>query len=174
MQDTDLLEIYTALIQKCPVCIVSGYCIMYFTLGQSTSKVWGSKGRVWGREDADDAQQYHRHGYTLCRCSAHLLSLLPAKSTLLEKVLHNIFLLLLNGQGQTCVTIVVHIKLHLTKYWNEVLHQFQLARVSSKMEGIHTILLMQYGHTYVNSSIFEHNTRCHDYIKNIVTIHTPV
>ena len=68
--------------------------------------------------------------------------MLPAKSTLLEKILDNAFVLLLNGQGQTCVTSVVHSKLLLTKYWNEVLHQFKVATGSSNVEDIVTILLM--------------------------------
>ena len=59
--------------------------------------------------------------------------MLPAKSTLLEKVLHNVFLLFFNGQGQTCVTTKGQSKLLLTKYWKEVLHQFQVATVSSKV-----------------------------------------
>ena len=50
-----------------------------------------------------------------------MLSMLPTKSALLEEVLHNIFLLLLNGQGETCVTPMAHSKLLLTKCWNEML-----------------------------------------------------
>ena len=59
--------------------------------------------------------------------------MLPAKSTLLDEVLHNVFLLLFNGQGQTCVTTKGHSKLLLTKYWNEVLYQFQVAVTSSNV-----------------------------------------
>ena len=78
--------------------------------------------------------------YTLCRCSAHLLSMLPAKSTLLEKVVHHVFIPCFNGQVQTCVTIVGDSKLFLTKYWNEVLYYLQVAKGNSKVEGIVTIL----------------------------------
>ena len=67
--------------------------------------------------------------------------MLPEKSALLEKVLRNVFLLLFNGQGKTCVTAMAHSKLLLTKYWNEVLYQFQVATVSSNVKGISTILL---------------------------------
>ena len=56
------------------------------------------------------------------------------------------------------MTSVVHIELLLTKYWNEVLHQFKVAKAGSKVEGIITILLMQYGHTD-DISTFEHNTK---------------
>ena len=85
-----------------------------------------------------------------CRvCGVHLLLTLPGKSTMMQKVLHNIFILLCNGQGQTCVTFTVQIELLLTKNWKEVLGHFQVARVSSKVEGILTILLVQDGNTYV-------------------------
>ena len=59
--------------------------------------------------------------------------MLLAKYALLEKVIHNVLVLLFNGQGQTCVTTIGLSKLPLTKYWNEVLHQFQAAKVSSKV-----------------------------------------
>ena len=59
--------------------------------------------------------------------------MLPAKSTLLEKVIHNVVLLLCNGQVQTCVTMKGQSKLLLTKYWNEEFHQFQVAKVGSKV-----------------------------------------
>ena len=81
--------------------------------------------------------------YTLCGCSAHLLSMSPAKSTLLEKVVHHVFIPCFNGHVQTCVTIVVDGKLFLTKCWNKVLYHFQVARESSKVKGIATILSMQ-------------------------------
>ena len=82
--------------------------------------------------------------------SAHLLLLsLVGKSTLLEEVLHNIFLLLFNGQGQTCVTSAVNIKLLLTKNRKEVLDHFQAATESSKVKGMQTILLVQDGNSYV-------------------------
>ena len=77
----------------------------------------------------------------MCGCSAHLLSMLPAKSALLEEVLDNVFLLLFSGQGETCVTAMAHSKLLLTKYRNEVLDQFKVATVSSNVKGISTILL---------------------------------
>ena len=77
--------------------------------------------------------------------------MLPAKSTLLDEVLHNVFLLLCNGQGQTCVTTMAHSKLLLSKYWNEELHQFQVAMVSSNVQGIPTILLTQDGNTYIST-----------------------
>ena len=59
--------------------------------------------------------------------------MLPAKSALLDEVLHNVFFLMFNGQVQACVTTMVHSKLLLTKYWNEEFHQFQVAMVSSNM-----------------------------------------
>ena len=68
---------------------------------------------------------------------------------MLQKVLYNIFLVLFNGQGQTCVTSAVNIKLLLTKNRKEVLDHFQVAKVSSSVEGILTILLVQNGITYV-------------------------
>ena len=69
---------------------------------------------------------------------------------MLQKVLYNIFLLLFNGQGQTCVTSAVNIKLLLTKNWKEVLDHFQAATHSSNVEGIVTILilLVQDGNMY--------------------------
>ena len=72
---------------------------------------------------------------------AYLL-LMAAKSTVLEKVVFHILFLMLNSHGQTCVTIVVYIKLLLTKFGKEVLHHFQVAIESSKVEGIATILLV--------------------------------
>ena len=72
--------------------------------------------------------------------------MLPAKSTLLDEVLDNVFLLLFSGQGETCVTTMTHSKL-LTKYWNEVLDKFKVATVSSNVKGISTILLTQDGNT---------------------------
>ena len=90
-----------------------------------------------------------------CGCSAHLLSMLLAKSTLADEVLHNVTFLLFNGQGQTCFTKVVHLKRLLTKQWHEVLHQFQVAMVSSFVQGIPTFLLTQDGHTY------QHNRTAH-------------
>ena len=68
---------------------------------------------------------------------------------MLQKVLYNIFLLLFNGQGQTCVTSAVNIKLLLTKNRKEVLDHFQVATESSNVEGIATILLVQDGNMYV-------------------------
>ena len=73
---------------------------------------------------------------------------LVGKSTMLQKVLYNIFLLLFNGQGQTCVTSAVNIKL-LTKNRKEVLDHFQVTTVSSNVEGIATTLLVQDGNMYV-------------------------
>ena len=72
---------------------------------------------------------------------AYLL-LMAAKSTVPAKVVYHILLLSLNSQGQTCVTIVGHIKLLLTKFGKEVLHQFQVALKSSKVESIATLLLV--------------------------------
>ena len=71
---------------------------------------------------------------------AYLL-LMATKSTVLEKVVYHIMFLFSNSQGQTCVTIVGQIKLFLTKLGKEVLHHFQLAIESSKVEGIITNLL---------------------------------
>ena len=71
---------------------------------------------------------------------AYLL-LMADKSTVLEKVVFHILFLFLNSQGQTRVTIVVDIKLLLTKFGKEVLHHFQVALVSSMVEGIITNLL---------------------------------
>ena len=68
---------------------------------------------------------------------------MAAMSTVLKKVVHHIMLLLFNSQGQTCVTIVVYIKLLLTKFGKEAHHHFQLAIKSSKVESIGTILLVQ-------------------------------
>ena len=68
---------------------------------------------------------------------------------MLQKVLYNIFLLLFNGQGQTCVTSAVNIKLLLTKNRKEVLDHFQVTTVSSNVEGIETNLLVQNGNKNV-------------------------
>ena len=72
---------------------------------------------------------------------AYLL-LMTAKSTILKKVVFHIVFLLLNSQGQTCVTNIVYIKLPWTKFGKEVLHHFQLAIESSTVEGIDTMLLV--------------------------------
>ena len=72
---------------------------------------------------------------------AYLL-LMATKSTVLKKVFYHILLLLLNSQVHTRVTIVVYIKLLLIKLGKKVLHQFQVALKSSKVEGIVTILLV--------------------------------
>ena len=63
------------------------------------------------------------------------------------EALHNVFLLLFSGQGETCITTMGHGKLLLTKYWNEVLDQFKVATVSSNVQGISTILFTQDGNT---------------------------
>ena len=83
-------------------------------------------------------------------CGVHLLLTLVGKSTILQKVLYNIFILFFNGQGQTCVTVAVQIELLLTKNRKEVLDHFQVATESSKVEGILTILilLVQDGNMY--------------------------
>ena len=67
---------------------------------------------------------------------------MAAKSIVLEKIVYHILLLLANSQGQTCVTIVGYIKPLLTKFRYEVFYHFQLPKVSSKVEGIVTILLV--------------------------------
>ena len=59
--------------------------------------------------------------------------MLPAKSTLLDEVVHNVFVVLFSGQGQTCVTMKGHSKLLLSKYWKEEFHQFQVATESSNV-----------------------------------------
>ena len=72
---------------------------------------------------------------------AYLL-LMADKSTVLKKVVFHILFLFSNSQGQTRVTIVGHIKLLLTKFRKEILHHFQVALESSKVEGIATFLLV--------------------------------
>ena len=89
------------------------------------------------------------HSSTHSKWCSPVAVTLVGKSTMLQKVLYNIFLLLFNGQGQTCVTSAVNIKLLLTKNRKEVLDHFQVAKESSKVEGIATILLVQNGNTYV-------------------------
>ena len=81
---------------------------------------------------------------------AYLL-LMADKSTVLEKVVYHIFLLSLNSHGQTCVIVLVHIKPLLTKLGKEVLHHFQVALKSSKVEGIVTFLLVQLGNEDINA-----------------------
>ena len=80
-----------------------------------------------------------------CRVGdAHLLqSLSVRESPLLLQILQHIVLLSFNSPVQTCFAVIVLVKPVLTKSWNEVLYHIKVAVISSKVQGIETILLMQ-------------------------------
>ena len=125
---------------ECPIS-----CI-FFTLVQPTTRngckvCREERGRRKGNVQARRNMSCLIHETLKMGICAYLL-LMATKSTVLEKVVYHILFLLLNSQVHTRVTIVVYIKLLLTKFGKEVLHYFQVALQSSKVEGIATILLV--------------------------------
>ena len=75
------------------------------------------------------------------------------ESPLFLQILHHIVLPFSNSPVQTCLAAIVLLKPVLTKPWNEILHHIKVAKVSSKVQGIVTTLLVEDGNIsdYINT-----------------------
>ena len=60
-------------------------------------------------------------------------SLVVGESPLLLQILHHVVFPFCNSQVQTCLAVIVLVKLVLTKSWNDVLHHIKVAKVSRKV-----------------------------------------